>query len=73
MADSAFEQYLGRKCMTEIKTRPFDAANYLETKEDVAEYLRFVRESNDQQLLEAALSDVARAQEKAQRKTPTTQ
>ena len=73
MADSVFEHYLGRKCMTEIKTLPFDAANYLETKEDVAEYLRFVRESNDQQLLEAALSDVARAQEKAQRKTPTTQ
>ena len=73
MADSVFEHFLGRKYMTEIKTRPFDAANYLETKEDVAEYLRFVREANDQQLLEAALSDVARAKEKAQRKTTTTQ
>ena len=61
MADSVFEHFLGRKCMTEIKTRPFDAANYLETKEDVAEYLRFAREANDPQLLSAALSDIARA------------
>ena len=59
--------------MDEVKMPPFDAANYLETDDDIAEYLRFVREANDQQLLEAALSDVARAQEKAQRKTPTTQ
>ena len=73
MADSVFEHYLGRKCMTEIKTRPFDAANYLETEDDIAEYLRLAREANDQQLLEKALSDVARAQEKAQRKTTTTQ
>ena len=47
--------------MTEIKTRPFDAANYLETKEDVAEYLRLAREANDPQLLSAVLSDIARA------------
>jgi DNA-binding phage protein len=73
MADSVFEHFLGRKCMTEIKTRPFDAANYLETTEDVAEYLRFAREANDPQLLNAALTDVARTQEKAQRKTLTTQ
>ncbi|NQW85308.1 MAG: hypothetical protein HQ450_15310 [Alcaligenaceae bacterium] len=59
--------------MTEIKTRPFDAANYLETESDITEYLRLAREANDQQLLEAALSDVTRAQEKAHRKTPTTQ
>ena len=72
MADSVFEHFLGRKCMTKTKTRPFDAANYLETKEDVAEYLRFAREANDPQLLNAALTDVARAQEKAHRKTTTT-
>jgi len=47
--------------MTEIKTRPFDAANYLETEEDVAEYLRLARETNDPQLLSAVLSDIARA------------
>ncbi len=73
MPDSVFKHYLGHKCMTEIKTRPFDAANYLETEDDIAEYLRLAREANDQQLLEKALSDVARAQEKAQRKTTTTQ
>lgn len=73
MADSVFEHFLGRKCMTKIKTRPFDAANYLETKEDVAEYLRFAREANDPQLLNAALTDVALAQQKALRKTTTTQ
>jgi probable addiction module antidote protein len=59
--------------MTEIKIRPFDAANYLETNDDIAEYLTVVREANDQQLLAAALSDVARAKQKAQRKTATTQ
>ena len=59
--------------MTEIKIRPFDATNYLGTDDDIAEYLRVVREANDQQLLIAALSDVARAKQKAQRKTPTTQ
>ena len=59
--------------MDEVKIRLFDAANYLETDDDIAEYLRFIREANDQQLLEAALSDVARAKEKAQRKTLTTQ
>jgi DNA-binding phage protein len=59
--------------MDEVKIRLFDAANYLETDDDIAEYLRFIREANDQQLLEAALSDVARAKEKAQRKTTTTQ
>lgn len=47
--------------MTQIKTRPFDAANYLETKEDVDEYLRLAREANDPRLLRAALSDIARA------------
>jgi probable addiction module antidote protein len=47
--------------MTEIKTRPFDAADYLETEEDVAEYLKLAREANDPQLLNAVLSDIARA------------
>jgi len=59
--------------MTEIKIRPFDAANYLQTDDDIAEYLRVVREANDQQLLIAALSDVARAKQKAKSTTTTTQ
>ena len=59
--------------MTEIKKRPFDAANYLETKEDVAEYLRFAREANDPQLLSAVLSDIARALGKGKLKARTRQ
>lgn len=47
--------------MTEPKIRPFDAANYLKTEEDVTEYLRFAREANDPQLLSAVLRDIARA------------
>jgi probable addiction module antidote protein len=47
--------------MTKIKTRPFDAANYLETEDDIAEYLHFILESGDIVLLGAALGDIARA------------
>jgi len=54
--------------MTEIKTRPFDAADYLETEEDVAEYLKLARETNDPQLLSAVLSDIARALSNDKRK-----
>jgi DNA-binding phage protein len=61
MADSVFKHYLGHKCMTEIKIRPFDAANYLETQDDIAEYLRLAREANDPRLLRAVLSDITRA------------
>ena len=73
MADSVFEHFLGRKCMTKIKTRPFDAANYLETKEDVAKYLRFAREANDPQLLNAVLNDIARALSNGKLKARTRQ
>jgi probable addiction module antidote protein len=54
--------------MTETKTRPFDAANYLKTEEDVAEYLKLARETNDPQLLSAVLSDIARALSNDKRK-----
>ena len=47
--------------MTNVKTRPFDAANYLETEDDIAEYFRFVLALGDTKLLAAALSDIARA------------
>ena len=49
-----------------IKTRPFDMANYLESDEDIAEYLRQVLEEGDAALLAAALGDVARARNMAQ-------
>lgn len=47
--------------MTKSKTRAFDAANYLDTEEDIAEYLRQVLVDNDPVELAAALGDIARA------------
>jgi len=41
-------------------------ANYLESDEDIAEYLRQVLEEGDAALLAAALGDVARARNMAQ-------
>ena len=39
----------------------FDAAEYLNSKEDVAAYLTTVLEENDSALLAAAIGDIARA------------
>lgn len=48
-----------------VKTRPFDAANYLQSSQDVADYLDAVIEDaiahDDTSLIAAALGDVARA------------
>lgn len=44
----------------------FDAAEYLNNKEDVASYLTSVLEENDPALLAAALGDIARARGMAQ-------
>jgi DNA-binding phage protein len=43
------------------KTRRWDAAENLETKEDIAAYLDAVLEDGDPDLLKAALSDIAPA------------
>ena len=43
------------------KTRRWDAAETLETKEDIAAYLDAVLEDGDPDLLKAALGDIARA------------
>jgi probable addiction module antidote protein len=43
------------------QTRPWDAAETLQTKEDIAAYLDAVLEDGDPELLKAALGDVARA------------
>jgi probable addiction module antidote protein len=43
------------------KTRRWDAAESLETKEDIAAYLDAVLEDGDPDLLKAALGDIARA------------
>ncbi|MBM3549336.1 MAG: putative addiction module antidote protein, partial [Alphaproteobacteria bacterium] len=42
-------------------TQRWDAAETLETKEDIAAYLDAVLEDGDPELLKAALGDVARA------------
>ena len=47
--------------MSKMKTRPFDAANYLNDEEDISAYLQVVMEDGDPALLAAALGDIARA------------
>jgi probable addiction module antidote protein len=44
-----------------IKTRPWDAAEHLETEEDMAAYLEAALEDGDASLVAAALGDIARA------------
>ena len=43
-----------------LKTRRWDAAEHLKTKEDIAAYLDAVLEDGDPDLLKAALGDIAR-------------
>jgi len=43
------------------KTRPWDVAAHLETKEDMAAYLEAALEDGDPALVAAALGDIARA------------
>ncbi len=47
--------------MTTIQTAPFDAAEYLDSEEAIAEYLSAALEEDDPALFLAALSDVAKA------------
>lgn len=42
-------------------TRPWDAAEYLESEEDMAAYLEAALEEGDASLVAAALGDIARA------------
>ena len=44
-----------------METRPFDAANYLETEEDILYYLEAAMEGNDPKHIASALGDVARS------------
>ena len=44
-----------------LKTRRWDAADFLKTKEDIAAYLDAAIEDGDPELLKAALGDIARA------------
>ena len=47
--------------MAKMQTQPWDAADHLETKEDVVLYLDAAFEDGDPGLIAAALGDVARA------------
>jgi probable addiction module antidote protein len=47
--------------MSKIKTRPFDASNYLRDEADIAAYLQAAIEDGDPALLAAALGDIAKA------------
>ncbi len=47
--------------MAKTKTRPWDAAEHLETEEDMAAYLEAALEEGDPALVAAALGDIARA------------
>ena len=47
--------------MAKTKTKPWDAADYLNTKEDIVLYLEAAFEDSDPALIAAALGDAARA------------
>jgi probable addiction module antidote protein len=47
--------------MAKTRTRPWDAAEHLETEEDMAAYLEAALEEGDPALIAAALGDIARA------------
>ena len=47
--------------MAKTPTRPWDAADYLETEEDMVAYLEAAFDEGDPSLIAAALGDIARA------------
>ena len=50
-----------QEAMAKTKTRPWDAADYLEHPEDVVAYLEAALEDGDPHLVVAALGDIARS------------
>ena len=48
--------------MTKTRTRPWDAADFLENEEEIVAYLEAAFEDGDTQLIAAALGDIARSQ-----------
>ena len=50
-----------RAVVARAKTRPWDAADYLEDLDDVVAYLEAAFEDGDPQVIAAALGDVARS------------
>ena len=52
--------------MAKTRTRPWDVAEHLETREDMAAYLEAALEDGDPALVAAALGDIARSRGMAQ-------
>lgn len=52
--------------MTTTQTQPWDVAEYLQTKEDIAAYLEAALEEGDPELIIVALKDIARCQKMKQ-------
>jgi len=52
---------MAEKTKAKTKTMPWDAAEHLETEEDMAAYLEAALEEGDASLVAAALGDIARA------------
>ncbi|MFP4306289.1 MAG: addiction module antidote protein [Desulfococcaceae bacterium] len=52
--------------MATIATHPWDPAEHLETREDVAAYLEAALEDGDPAVISAALGDIARSRAMAQ-------
>lgn len=48
--------------MATTQTHPWDSADHLKTKEDIAAYLEAALEDGDPSLIVAALGDIARSQ-----------
>ena len=46
--------------MSKTQTKPWDAADHLETQEDIVAYLEAAFEDGDPQVIAAALGDIAR-------------
>nr|MDB1145297.1 putative addiction module antidote protein [Alcaligenaceae bacterium] len=44
-----------------VKTKPFEAAEFLESEEDMVSYLQAVMEERNLELFRLALSDIAKA------------
>jgi probable addiction module antidote protein len=47
--------------MASVQTKPWDVAEHIETKEDMAAYLEAALEDGNPQLIAAALGDIARS------------
>lgn len=47
--------------MARTKTRPFDAADYLKSEDDMVAYLEAALDEDDPRVVAAALGDIARA------------